>query len=486
MSIKVLNYYTNLNDDIDLPSEDTEYIELDKINDIQEIEKKLESHNIDFILFDYNSDYELNKFRILNKKSEADFIVYSSNEINSCRKLLSMGFTDYIPKYSSEQKVLNLILEYDSDNETYDSSINNKNNKYKNAVESANKSIDRLLNVEYLDDGINVIMESFKEHFEYNVAGFWVFEDNKLVPHNTTLDSDNIVGEHPVFTEDDNSLSWNSFKNNESIIVNDMDNHKSYEDGDYIKSEIIIPIGKYGVINIGSTSVGEFDYMEVDLLDSWSNIINEILHRIELQNNLSKEKKRLERTLSFVNHDLVNPLSVAKGYASRCAEEYNDEKIHKIQSSINRMEEIIDNIKHIASNDDLDEQKIKEVNISDLVSECSSNIDSDNAQINNNIDMFVKADRSKLRHLFENIFKNAIEHSGVSNTKITVGEFENGFYISDNGKGIKQDTDQIFEFGKSKNGSGIGLNICRRIANMHGWEIEANNDNGAVFKLYIE
>jgi len=84
--------------------------------------------------------------------------------------------------------------------------------------------------------------------------------------------------------------------------------------------------------------------------------------------------------------------------------------------------------------------------------------------------------------MFENLYRNAIEHNDESVT-IEVGEYSpigtstrsscGGFYIADNGTGIDtDDREKVFEFGEtsSRDGTGLGLPIVKRVADAHGWD----------------
>lgn len=101
-------------------------------------------------------------------------------------------------------------------------------------------------------------------------------------------------------------------------------------------------------------------------------------------------------------------------------------------------------------------------------------------------------DEQWLKEALYNIIKNCIEE------KVTKIFLSNQVYrntlqiiIKDNGKGIKDDDlPHIFErfyrsIEKKKNGSGIGLALCKEIIEKHHGHIHAYNDNGAVFEIFI-
>jgi len=90
--------------------------------------------------------------------------------------------------------------------------------------------------------------------------------------------------------------------------------------------------------------------------------------------------------------------------------------------------------------------------------------------------------------VFENLFRNAIEHGGIDVT-VRVGQLNDyGFYVEDTGAGIPADArEAVFEPGhtSASGGTGFGLTIIKRIAEAHGWgvEIEESAEGGARFEF---
>ncbi|MGM0718638.1 MAG: sensor histidine kinase, partial [Halobacteriota archaeon] len=110
-----------------------------------------------------------------------------------------------------------------------------------------------------------------------------------------------------------------------------------------------------------------------------------------------------------------------------------------------------------------------------------------NATLNIETDRVIRSDRDRLRHLLENLMRNAVEH-GESDVTVTVGDLEDGFYIEDDGAGIPIDLrERVFESGVSTadHGTGLGLAITKQVAEAHDWEIRVKNgdEGGARFEI---
>jgi signal transduction histidine kinase len=99
----------------------------------------------------------------------------------------------------------------------------------------------------------------------------------------------------------------------------------------------------------------------------------------------------------------------------------------------------------------------------------------------------VEADRGRLRELFENLYRNAVEH-GDDDVTVHVGAMGDGFYVADTGSGVPESArDEIFKAGYSTtdDGTGFGLRIVEQIAKAHGCEVSVteSKEGGARFDI---
>ena len=102
-------------------------------------------------------------------------------------------------------------------------------------------------------------------------------------------------------------------------------------------------------------------------------------------------------------------------------------------------------------------------------------------------DRTIRCDLNRLRQLFENLYRNAIEHGG-SDVTVTVGQLDEGFYVEDDGSGIPEGKrEQVFDLGFSTadTGTGFGLSIVQQVVETHGWKIDLTEgkNGGARFEI---
>ncbi|MFW6448361.1 MAG: PAS domain S-box protein [Halobacteriota archaeon] len=207
--------------------------------------------------------------------------------------------------------------------------------------------------------------------------------------------------------------------------------------------------------------------------------IRDVSDRLEREQQLQRERDRLESFASVVSHDLRNPLGVAQGRLDLVREECASEHLDQLGLSLERMDSLIDDLLTLARDGEA-VSDLDPVNLGTIADTCWSTVGAQGASISVQTDRRISADESRLRELFENLYRNAIEHAGPPVT-ITVGDIEDGFYVADDGPGIPaEDRERAFEAGvtTTEDGTGFGLSIVREIAAAHGWSVRITDADG--------
>ncbi|WP_135305481.1 hybrid sensor histidine kinase/response regulator [Haloarcula amylovorans] len=232
------------------------------------------------------------------------------------------------------------------------------------------------------------------------------------------------------------------------------------------------------------------DYIPYSLPDGnailW--LYRDVTARKQHENALHRQNERLEQFSSVVSHDLRNPLNVAQGRLELASEEHESDHLDDAANAVERSLSLIDDLLALAR----EGERVSEpesVDLGDIIRGCWQNVETNGAALTIEIHRTIRADESRLKQLFENLLRNAVEHS-EGDVTVDVGELdaERGFYVADDGPGSPEDErERIFEAGYSTNedGTGFGLKIVQEIADAHGWNINVTDSQfgGARFEV---
>ncbi len=241
---------------------------------------------------------------------------------------------------------------------------------------------------------------------------------------------------------------------------------------------------------VGATFGGAAGYYHAQLRDTASE--------------LQRQNMRLDEFASIVSHDLRNPLSVAMGGTELAKETGNPEDFERVHLAHERMDRMIGELLTLARQG-VDLSDLEPVSLQAVAADAQRTVGQD-LDIRFHDDTKLRADPERLAAVFENLFRNSVEHGSTSSRDgesrpddagehagptIEVGLLANddGFYVADDGPGIPLDErDDVFDQGytTASQGTGIGLAIVRRVADAHGWDVRVteSESGGARFEFY--
>jgi PAS domain S-box-containing protein len=224
-----------------------------------------------------------------------------------------------------------------------------------------------------------------------------------------------------------------------------------------------------------------------------------------LLKDLEKRNDELNEYAHVVSHDLKSPLRSINALIAWLKEDNKDrfdavslQNFALIESTLEKMEQLISNILNYSSLD-AESTEREVVDLNEVLSDLEQILfipDHINLKTKKPLPT-LQGDKTKLQQLFQNLIGNAIKFCDKEKGLIEV-DFEDTethyqFYVKDNGIGIeKQYHEKIFKIfnylNKSKDSSGIGLSIVKKIVDLHEGEIwiDSELNKGTTFYFTLK
>jgi signal transduction histidine kinase len=237
----------------------------------------------------------------------------------------------------------------------------------------------------------------------------------------------------------------------------------------------------------------------LELLNSELEATNGALERRALE--LARSNSELEQFAAIASHDLQEPLRKVRTFTERLtlieAEHLSDkgrDYLQRANAAAERMQKLIEDLlkySRVATHGrrfaSVDLQQV----VRDVLEDLDAQVAAEGAQIHAGELPTINGDSLQLRQLFQNLISNGIKFRRPDVTpEVWVDATESGDLVSltvrDNGIGFEpQYGDRIFRVFERLHGrgeypgTGIGLALCRRIAERHGGNVTAESEPGA-------
>ena len=209
-----------------------------------------------------------------------------------------------------------------------------------------------------------------------------------------------------------------------------------------------------------------------------------------------------QKLISVLSHEMMNSIapivSLAETFGDK--EEIHDpEMMQKAMETIfRRCKGLMEFVNNYRSLTHIPPLILSEFRVADMIEDITHLLKSQNILFSSVIkpkDILLTGDRAQLEQVLINLIKNGYEIAAEKefpHVELIVTKNESGrtiITVSDNGEGIIPEViDKIFIpfFTTKKNGSGIGLNICRQIITSHGGTIVVTTKSGKGTKFIIK
>ena len=307
-------------------------------------------------------------------------------------------------------------------------------------------------------------------------------------------------------------------------IIKDTSKDSAYIIDEKVRlSELVVPIINNGeVIGIIDSEHPQKNHFTKEHLKAIQNVANIVAvqlksaintrekERVENQNKqlfnqLEKSNDELQEYAHIVSHDLKSPLRSIDALVNWLKEDNKDklddvslQNFAHIESTLEKMEQLITDILEYSSVGS-DNSETTDVDTNSIVNDLMTML-----FIPEHIEIkllqklpVIKGDKTKLEQVFQNLLSNAIKFcdkdKGLIEIDVVAKPEYYEFSIRDNGIGIdKKFHDKIFKIfhalNKSKDSTGIGLSIVKKIVNLHDGEIwlESEPQKGSTFYFTLK
>lgn len=224
------------------------------------------------------------------------------------------------------------------------------------------------------------------------------------------------------------------------------------------------------------------------------------------ERRLAQYSDELERFAYAASHDLQTPLRTVIRFAQRLQEKYEsllsgegqEYLCYIVQGSrdLHRLLEDLLAYTRIGRSDEPMQPVPLADAVRDAVAELQSEIDIRRAQVDVGEMPTVRGHRAQLVELFRQLIDNAIKFQPGGSPRVSIAATAAGeqweLRVADRGIGIEpQHLTRIFEpyrrlhLPEEYKGSGIGLAICRKIAQLHGGSIRAQSVPGTGTTIIV-
>ena len=398
----------------------------------------------------------------------------------------------------------------------------------KRILDLINKTAKSILGKEDIFEIATEISKTIANYLETDYCVVYLLNKEKNVLDQIAIFSSNAANSkeahHKISFPLDEGIIGKVAKSGKSEVVNhtSKDNRHMLND-DFRLSEITVPIISDGeviaVIESGYKHKNYFTKKHIKTLENIASLVAVQLKsainlreikKVQLKNKellakLAKRNEELNEYAHIVSHDLKSPLRSIAALTTWIKTDNHDkfdaislQNFDAIEFTLETMEALISDILRYSSLDPVSKE-IEEVDLDILVKNLNNILYiPENITINilNKLPI-VQGDKIKYQQIFQNLIGNAIKFNDKEKGVINIDvENQNSFYkfsVSDNGIGIeKKYYDKIFKIFQSlkvtKNSTGIGLSIVKKIVDIYKGEIwlESELNKGTTFYFTIK
>ncbi|MFC6991720.1 PAS domain S-box protein [Haladaptatus sp. GCM10025707] len=293
-------------------------------------------------------------------------------------------------------------------------------------------------------------------------------------------------------------LVWPVYRAGRTYVFDDIHSQDLVIPETPIHSAIMVPLGDHGVFGIGARECDAFTNNDADFVEILAGSATAALDRLEHEEELELQNRRLDFLNHILRHDVLNSMFVIQSRAEMLDEHTDDagerylETIDAwcddIVSMTKQMRLIVETMSNSAG------KAVEPVTLSEILSASTAKLGDAHERLTLTTSIpggVVVRANDVLSQVFDNLLGNAVTHNSSAAPAIDVScvvyADEVVVAIADNGGGVPDDRkESIFQRdvkGLESEGSGLGLYFVDTVVRSFGGDvwIEDNDIGGATF-----
>lgn len=247
-------------------------------------------------------------------------------------------------------------------------------------------------------------------------------------------------------------------------------------------------------LRVGDLGAGEMG----DLGRAFDRMADEIGER---ERRLVRQERMaaIGQLAAGVAHELNNPIGIIRGYLKTMSPHDEPdslaEELRILDEEAAHCQRIAEDLLSYARSSDLETEDIEMQSfLTESAARFIENTEGERPQVSVNAqDVVLHGDRARIRQVFFNVLRNAVQVTAAQESIDVVGAVHSDFYridVRDGGPGVpNEDREQIFEpfFTKRRGGTGLGLSVAVGIVRAHGGSIQVvdSPSGGGVFRIEL-
>lgn len=379
--------------------------------------------------------------------------------------------------------------------------------QYERVIASLHELTRWLLQSDDPEEICAIAVHAGSELLELPISGVWMLDDEigSLKPIAATAGAHDEFGGLPTIGQGE-GLAWSVFEAGEPERFDDLGEvAEVYNPETTIRSEIIAPIGTYGVLMTGAREPDAFDETDIELVSTLAENTQAALERAERERVLrdrtaqfERQTERLEAVADVLSNDLLRQLdAVADALESEA--EVGDWEFplaeDTVETTLDRAEQLVDDVREFARTATSIRRR-QRVHLEHAVTTAAKSIDAEYESLVLDADATLRVDPDRFGRLLETLFSDVIRRSDGEEVTVQIGLLgidetdrdSRGFFVlHDAGDPPSTESDRPFDLvsGESRSGtsfdSGLGLALVRAIADAHDWSLSIEDgDHGGT------